>query len=137
MEGDVDPKAADAALEAYQRPATGEIDMRVASRIRNARLRAGMSQTALAQALGLSLQQVHKYETGRNRLGPARLVGVCEALNLNVDQLFDGGDGRDPASDGGTDRECLEMVRYFQALPEPNRRSLVGLFRAIAVTGER
>lgn len=137
MEGDMDPKAADAALRAQRGLDAGEVDMRVASRIRHARLRAGMSQTALAKALGLSLQQVHKYETGRNRLGPARLMAVCQALNLGVDQLFDSADGREPASDGGTDRECLEMVRYFRALPDPNRRSLVSLFRAIATSTER
>jgi transcriptional regulator with XRE-family HTH domain len=64
------------------------VDVLVGKCIRMHRLTRGMSQTALALQLGLTFQQVQKYEKGVNRVGAGRLVRIAEALDLPVELLF-------------------------------------------------
>ncbi|MEQ8604330.1 MAG: helix-turn-helix transcriptional regulator [Marivibrio sp.] len=66
------------------------IDVQVGARVRELRIRAGISQQTLAEALGVSYQQIQKYETGLNRMGASRLVQVSRAVGCSVHALFDG-----------------------------------------------
>jgi len=123
-----------------QRGGPRDTDQRVAQRIRQARLRRGLSQGELASAMGLSLQQVHKYETARNRIGAARLVQVAGVLGVDLDWLFDdpraSESDRAPESDRAEDansRECLELVRTFHRVPDSDQRAAyLALLRAMA-----
>ena len=65
-------------------------DVHVGRRLREARLAKGMTQTDLAIALGLSFQQVQKYEKGINRIGASRLWDICEVLDVAVVYFFEG-----------------------------------------------
>jgi transcriptional regulator with XRE-family HTH domain len=65
------------------------IDVHVGSRVRLRRTLLGMSQTALAEAVRLTFQQVQKYERGVNRVSSSRLVDLANALNVTISYFFD------------------------------------------------
>ena len=65
-------------------------DVHVGRRLREARLAKGMTQTDLGNALGVSFQQVQKYEKGTNRIGSSRLWDICTVLDVTVAYFFEG-----------------------------------------------
>src|SRR5437867_8014014 len=73
--------------------APNPIDKHVGSRVRMRRMMLKMSQTALGDALGLTFQQVQKYEKGTNRIGAGRLQHIAHFLQVPIDFLFDGAPG--------------------------------------------
>ena len=101
-----------------------ETDLAVAARIREFRVLAGLTQTELAEPLGLAFQQIQKYERGTNRVSAGRLVQIATALGQPVAAFFDVADL--PAGDG-INRETLGMVRAFQALPSRELRDAARL----------
>lgn len=66
------------------------IDIKVGQRIRHRRDLLGISQDQLGQHLGLSFQQVQKYETGKNRISAGRLLQIADFLSLRIETLFEG-----------------------------------------------
>ena len=66
-----------------------EIDHLVGQNIRIFRIARGMSQTALGDAIGVTFQQIQKYENGANRMGSSALVKIASALQVPVARLFD------------------------------------------------
>lgn len=103
----------------------------VGERLRAARLSLGLSQTELAQRLGLSYQQVQKYEVGTNGLSLSRALQMAGALGITLDRLMPdapqptaGGDGQDPMA---LDRGTRRMARLYHGLP-PRKRALVKQF---------
>ena len=66
------------------------VDIEVGHRIRIERLARGLSQTALANQLGVTFQQVQKYEKGFNRVGSGRLLKIASILDVTITQLFEG-----------------------------------------------
>jgi transcriptional regulator with XRE-family HTH domain len=65
-------------------------DQHIGNQIRELRLKLGMSQTRLGQALGVSFQQIQKYENGKNRLSAGQLWLVCNYFGVPVATMFDG-----------------------------------------------
>jgi transcriptional regulator with XRE-family HTH domain len=114
------------------------VDKHVGSRIRMRRLMLGMSQEKLAEGLGLTFQQVQKYEKGRNRIGASRLQHISHILQVPVPFFFDGsphGETPSPAyvSDFLTTADGLALVKAFMRIKEPMlRRRLVELVDEIA-----
>ena len=100
------------------------IDVAVGHRIRIQRLASGMSQSALADQLGVTFQQVQKYEKGVNRVGASRLTHIASALSVPVSQLI--------AGEGSTDGTTSESSDILQALALPGA---VSLLRAYAEIG--
>src|SRR3989440_10421272 len=80
-------KMADAHIVARRADAR---DAEVGRRVRARRLECRLSQTELADKLGVTFQQVQKYEKGVNRIGAGRLQRICEALEVNASFLLDG-----------------------------------------------
>ena len=70
--------------------APNDTDKHVGSRVRMRRMILGMNQTALGDALGLTFQQVQKYEKGTNRIGASRLQHIAQILKVPVSFFFDG-----------------------------------------------
>ncbi|EDP62204.1 Predicted transcriptional regulator [alpha proteobacterium BAL199] len=120
------------------------VDVHVGVRIRLRRTLLGMSQERLGDALGLTFQQVQKYERGANRVGASRLFDLARALQVPVGFFFDDlADGTvegkvppasaTPADDPMQQRETIELVRAFYRIPDPTaRRRLYELTRSIA-----
>lgn len=103
----------------------------VGERLRAARLSLGLSQTELAQRLGLSYQQVQKYEVGTNGLSLSRALQMAGALGISLDRLMPdapqptaAGEGQDPMA---LDRGTRRMARLYHGLP-PRKRALVKQF---------
>src|SRR5437667_12834628 len=89
------------------------VDQHVAERIRQRRLRLGITQQALAQMIGVAFQQAHKYERGLSRISAGRLYHVACALKAPVGFFFVAGDGKtEPDGDAApvTDSVAAERV---------------------------
>ncbi|HEX7970326.1 MAG TPA: helix-turn-helix transcriptional regulator [Stellaceae bacterium] len=127
------------------------IDIHVGSRVRLRRTLLGMSQEKLGEAIGLTFQQVQKYERGANRIGASRLYDLSRVLDVPVSFFFDdiklgtvapadreAGGFSDNANarhepDPMMRRETLELVRAYYRIPDPQiRRRLFDLTKAIA-----
>jgi transcriptional regulator with XRE-family HTH domain len=120
------------------------IDVHVGSRIRLRRTLLGMSQERLGEALGLTFQQVQKYERGVNRVGASRLFDLSRVLDVPISFFYDDlpeslgghgraighaggfGDAQDPFGDDTLNRrETLELVRAYYRITEPGVRKRV------------
>src|SRR6201990_1756786 len=126
--------------------APNPVDKYVGSRGRMRRIMLGMSQEKLGEALGLTFQQIQKYEKGTNRVGASRLQQISEILQVPVSFLFDGGpsglsgnehsaENASPAyiSDFLATSEGLALTRAFTRIPDAKlRRSIVDLVEQIA-----
>ena len=115
---------------------THPVDTHVGKRIRHRRWMLGMTQQQLAEKVGIKFQQIQKYETGANRVSASRLWDIAETLNVNVAFFFDGLDKPDtlgsPDGDLLVDREALELVRSYYAIPENQRRQLFELAKVLS-----
>lgn len=126
--------------------APNPVDKYVGSRVRMRRIMLGMSQEKLGEALGLTFQQVQKYEKGTNRVGASRIQQISEILQVPVSFLFEGGprgtagpqgfaEGTSPAyiSDFLATSEGLALTRAFTRLTDAKlRRSIVEMVEQIA-----
>ena len=125
------------------------IDVHVGSRVRLRRLLVGMSQEKLGEQLGLTFQQVQKYEKGTNRIGASRLYEVSRILNVPVqyfyeemaedtarpagDLAFAEGDNAPFVMDFVSSSEGLQLNRAFFDIREPTvRRSIIDLVKSLA-----
>ncbi|HVY83572.1 MAG TPA: helix-turn-helix transcriptional regulator [Caulobacterales bacterium] len=100
------------------------IDRQLGQRLRARRLQIGMSQERLAEILGITFQQVQKYEKGVNRIAASRLFEIAAAVDLPPARFFEG-----LAGDFGADEELAETVSSVLATPEGAQ--LASLFRSI------
>jgi transcriptional regulator with XRE-family HTH domain len=113
-----------------------DIDRRVGARLRERRLLLGMSQQQLAKALGITFQQVQKYENGANRISASRLWDISRRVDVPIEWFFGvEGNGARPiqrAMEGDlAKRETLELVRNYFSIQNPEiRRALIALARA-------
>ena len=107
-----------------------EIDVHIGKRLREARLANGVSQEALGKALGISFQQVQKYERGSNRIGGSRLWDISNVLDTPVGFFFAGLDekGRSKkmhtlAPKGRLSRRTVELARALNALRDEGAKA--------------
>ena len=135
--------AAVPAVRAYGR-GTGipnPIDVHVGKRIRMRRLLLGMNQETLANALGLTFQQVQKYEGGANRVSASRLSAMAEILAVPISYFF----GDLPAANAEISSEekarreqlerpeTIELIRLYYAIPDPTvRHQFLEMVKAVA-----
>jgi transcriptional regulator with XRE-family HTH domain len=121
------------------------VDRHVGSRVRMRRIMLGMSQEKLGEGLGLTFQQIQKYEKGTNRIGASRIQQISEILQVPVSFLFEGS----PGSSAGADRfgeapspayvadflattEGLALIRAFTRVPDIKlRRAIVDMVELI------
>ena len=127
------------------------VDAHVGSRVRLRRMLLGMSQERLGESMGLTFQQVQKYEKGVNRIGASRLFQISKILDVPVQFFFEEapytGDGNavrgmaEPDSEAFileflNSREGLELNRAFVKIGDPKvRKSVVDLVRALRGSG--
>jgi len=122
------------------------IDRHVGSRMRIQRSLIGMSQEKLGGALGITVQQIQKYEKGINRIGASRLHKLAATLGVPISFFFDAHDGsgtvpeaeghRGPDPSLFADRETIELAMVFSRIENREiRRTLLDLARAAASAG--
>ena len=125
------------------------VDKHVGSRLRMRRMMLGLSQEKLAEALGLTFQQVQKYEKGTNRVGASRIQQISEILQVPVSFLFEGSPTGIPRTEGLSEApspayvsdflatsEGLALIRAFTRISDAKlRRSIVDMVEQIAARG--
>jgi transcriptional regulator with XRE-family HTH domain len=121
------------------------VDRHVGSRVRMRRIMLGMSQEKLGEGLGLTFQQIQKYEKGTNRIGASRIHQISEILQVPVSFLFEGSPGSSAAAKGFGDApsptyvadflatsEGLALIRAFTRIPDIKlRRAIVDMVELI------
>lgn len=108
-------------------------DIHVGQRVKQARLARKMSQTALGKSLGVSFQQVQKYESGVNRIGSSRLWDIAGLLETPVSFFFEGLKGKSGNStvEPALNRHSLELARAIEQLPDGDvKRRFIRLVEA-------
>ncbi len=122
------------------------VDEHVGDRIRVRRTLLGMGQERLGEALGLSFQQVQKYEKGTNRVSASRLFQLAKIFSVPVPHFFENvpvdsasharrlsDDGKAVPADMPTSRESLKLIRAYYGISNPALREIVyGLIEALA-----
>lgn len=122
------------------------IDVHVGSRIRLRRNMLGLSQERLGESLGITFQQIQKYEKGTNRVGASRLQAIASILNTPVSYFFEGApeDAEDGAGKAADDTaphvadflsssEGIQLNRAFVKIADPKvRRKVLELVKALA-----
>jgi transcriptional regulator with XRE-family HTH domain len=121
--------------------APNPVDKYVGSRVRMRRIMLGMSQEKLGEALGLTFQQVQKYEKGTNRISAGRLQRISEVLTVPVSFFFAGFDDKKSGGGQSVDVEfgflqtegALRLARAYARIKKPGvRLQLLRLTEAIA-----
>jgi transcriptional regulator with XRE-family HTH domain len=126
--------------------APNPIDKHVGSRVRMRRVLIGMSQEKLGEALGLTFQQVQKYEKGTNRIGASRLQQISTILGVSVSFFFEGAPGEESGKAGLSDSgssayvvdflsttEGLQLNKAFVRIKDPKiRRRVVDLVATLS-----
>lgn len=115
------------------------VDIHVGKRIRYRRSITGITQQNLADRVGIKFQQIQKYETGTNRVSASRLWDIANALDVPVSFFFEGYSDDDQTAQSAypadpNDREAMELLRYYYAIPENQRRRLFDLAKALSPT---
>lgn len=107
------------------------IDKKIGAIIRARRKELGINQTQLAERMGITFQQVQKYENGKNALSASRLVQAGIALQIPVARFFS--DSCSDAAGNASDREALELMKAFNSIKSYTlRKRISDLARAIA-----
>jgi len=129
------------------------VDTHVGSKVKSRRLMLGLSQEELAKSIGLTFQQVQKYERGTNRISVSRLADISQALKVSMDYFLDGcaaasGNGRKIVIKGVSDspqallepdpmtkRDVLELVRAYEQIGTPAlKKQLLEMAKTMART---
>lgn len=129
---------------------THPVDVHVGKRIRHRRWLLGMTQHQLAEKVGIKFQQIQKYETGANRVSASRLYDISDGLGVPISFFFEGlagvaaskpaivapvSDNEEASTSLGDmmgERETMELVRTYYAIPETQRRRLFDLARVLS-----
>lgn len=118
-----------------------KVDTHVGQKIRQRRWLVAMTQQKLAEMVGIKFQQIQKYETGANRVSASRLWDIAEALGVPASYFFEGMDdlaskeptkGEQAPADLMNDKEAMDLVRSYYAIPENQRRRLFELARVLS-----
>jgi transcriptional regulator with XRE-family HTH domain len=136
------------------------VDKYVGSRLKSKRLMVGMSQDELGKAVGVTFQQIQKYEKGLNRIGCSRLFEISSVLDASISFFFEGINGDivqgktmatssyqflnensegsfDNAAEGVSNREILSLVRSYGGIKNVNtRKNILSLIKAISNMAE-
>lgn len=98
-------------------------DVHIGRRLRERRVAMGLSQGELAKKLGISFQQVQKYESGANRISGSRLWDFCVAMETPVEWFFEGLRGEIEADSSPLDRQTLELARALNSITNEDIRA--------------
>lgn len=117
------------------RPKAQDIDRYVGARMRERRIMLGLSQQQMAELIGVTYQQAHKYEKGINRIAAGRLFEIAQALNVDVGYFYEGKDDAFSFRPSAKQRMLLELARNFTALPSrKHQEAMCHLARALTMT---
>ncbi|MEE9293460.1 MAG: helix-turn-helix transcriptional regulator [Phycisphaerae bacterium] len=109
------------------------IDVHVGGRVKAGRMLIGMTQTEIGKHVGLTFQQIQKYENGMHRIAASRLWQFSLILGRPISWFFEGiGEQKRKGDDLPAKRDTLKLVRYFSACDPGFQKHLTALVKAIA-----
>ena len=112
---------------------TQEVDRYVGARMRERRIMLGLTQQQMAELIGVTYQQAHKYEKGINRVAAGRLYSIAQALGVDVGYFFEGLQTADRFVPSPQQRMLLDLARNYLNIPVPeHQKAIVALARALA-----
>jgi transcriptional regulator with XRE-family HTH domain len=112
---------------------TQDIDRHVGARVRERRIMLGLTQQQLADLIGVTYQQAHKYERAINRVSAGRLFEIAHVLSVPISYFFDGLEQDSDRAVSPRERMCLELARNFAQIPnERHQEALSQLARVLA-----
>ena len=115
------------------RDGPNSVDVHVGKRVRERRVSLGMSQADLGECLGLTFQQIHKYERGANRISASKLWVLSHFFLVSVEWFFEGlEETSQKQNDVMTRPEARQLARYYQACSLPTKKRLLALIRTTA-----
>jgi transcriptional regulator with XRE-family HTH domain len=118
---------------ALRRSRPQDVDRYVGARIRERRILLGLTQQQMAELIGVTYQQAHKYEKGINRVAAGRLYSIARALGVEVSYLYEGLQTGGSLVPSPSQRMLLDLARNFLNIPDPSHREAVAaLARALA-----
>jgi transcriptional regulator with XRE-family HTH domain len=129
-ENDLSP---DSRLLRSKRRRSTDIDQHVGAHIRARRIMLGLTQQQLADALGVTFQQAHKYERGIDRVSAGRLFQIAEALNVPTSYFYEGLGPEEAKPATSRERLALELARNFNGITnQRHQEALSQLARILA-----
>src|SRR5690348_14676217 len=116
---------------------TQDIDRHVGARIRERRIMLGLTQQQLADLIGVTYQQAHKYERGINRVSAGRLFEIARVLSVPIGYFYEGlTEGSEPKAPTARERMMLELARNFSEIRnEKHQEAFSQLARALSGAG--
>jgi len=121
----VDDKNADGRPLSRSSSRTQRTEMYVGRRIRERRILLGLTQQQLADLIGVTYQQAHKYERGVNRVSAGRLYEIARVLGVDVDYFFEGLEEGNGAPVSERQRMCLDVARNFARIRDERQQQTV------------
>lgn len=131
--------------KAAQREKAHPVDVHVGSRVKLRRMALGISQDTLGKSMGLTFQQIQKYEKGVNRISASKIYELSKELEVPIDYFFEGyggknahaeyaeGAGADPFMELIRSPEGVQLCRYFASIKDPDvKKRVLDLVRSIA-----
>ena len=110
-----------------------DIDRYVGARMRQRRTMLGLTQQQMAELIGVTYQQAHKYEKGINRVAAGRLYSIAQALGVEVSYFFEGIETADRFVPSPQQRMLLDLARNYLNIRVPeHQKAIVALTRALA-----
>ncbi|MNY08963.1 Helix-turn-helix domain protein [compost metagenome] len=109
-----------------------EFDVAVGQRLKAARIESGVSQSEVASQLGLTFQQIQKYERGLNRMPAAHYRKLNEILGLDLSDLLMVSHSRSPFADFARQQGAQELARAFLTLSSSQRKLVLQMTKALA-----
>jgi len=115
-----------------------DADVQIGERLRQARLKAGLSQDTLAKAVGVSFQQIQKYEKGKNRMGVGRMMEFSKVLQLDPSYFTGSVDVKRSNVVVAFDafmatREGVQIIEHMMKLPPRQRQTVIDLAKSLAL----
>jgi transcriptional regulator with XRE-family HTH domain len=109
-----------------------DVDRHVGARMRERRIMLGLTQQQMAELIGVTYQQAHKYEKGINRIASGRLYNIAQALGVDIGYFFEGLYSDKPKAPP-QQRLSLELARSFLSIPHrKHQEALCSLVRALS-----
>jgi transcriptional regulator with XRE-family HTH domain len=109
-----------------------DVDRYVGARMRERRIMMGLTQQQMADLIGVTYQQAHKYEKGVNRIAAGRLYAIARALGVDIGYFFEGLHNDEGFNATPQQRILLELARNFIGIPRRHQEALCSLARALS-----
>ena len=114
-----------------RRPRAQEIDRHIGARLRQGRIMNGLTQQTLADLIGVTYQQAHKYENGANRISAGRLYTIARVLGVDVGYFFEGRQSDTPSEPTPQQRAFLDLARNFRSIRTGKHQEAICLLTRI------